>query len=83
VREMKTVKDLLPKQLTADQLASRWRATTHSGADDSYQLPFRFTGTIDKLTIKLESSRMVATKQCGQSKMAHLTASLGDCGHSQ
>ena len=26
---------------------------TRSGVDDSYELPFKFTGTIDKLTFKL------------------------------
>jgi arylsulfatase len=28
--------------------------------DDSYKLPFRFTGTIDKLTFKLGPSQMSA-----------------------
>jgi hypothetical protein len=29
--------------------------------DDSYQLPFKFTGTIDKLTFKLGPSQMAET----------------------
>ena len=33
---------------------------TRTGVDDSYQLPFRFTGTIDKLTYKLGPSQMEA-----------------------
>jgi arylsulfatase len=36
---------------------------TRSGVDDSYELPFRFTGTIDKLTIKLGPSQMMAADQ--------------------
>jgi arylsulfatase len=31
--------------------------------DDSYELPFKFTGTIDKLTFNLGSSQMVAADQ--------------------
>ena len=33
---------------------------TGTGVDNSYQLPFKFTGTIDKLTIKLGPSQMSA-----------------------
>ncbi len=33
---------------------------TRTGVDDSYELPFRFTGTIDKLTVKLGPSQMAA-----------------------
>jgi arylsulfatase A-like enzyme len=33
---------------------------TRSGVDGSYQLPFTFTGTIDKLTFKLGPSQMAA-----------------------
>ena len=36
---------------------------TRSGVDDSYQLPFKFTGTIDKLTFKLGPSQMAAADQ--------------------
>jgi hypothetical protein len=31
--------------------------------DDSYKLPFRFTGTIDKLTYKLGPNQMTAEEQ--------------------
>jgi arylsulfatase len=31
--------------------------------DDSYQLPFKFTGTIDKLTYKLGPSQLAAADQ--------------------
>jgi len=33
---------------------------TRTGVDDSYKLPFRFTGTIDKLTVKLGPSQLSA-----------------------
>jgi hypothetical protein len=36
---------------------------TRSGVDSSYQLPFRFTGTIDKLTFKLGPEQLTAADQ--------------------
>src|SRR5438046_1759314 len=36
---------------------------TGTGVDNSYQVPFRFTGTIDKLTFKLGPSQMSAEEQ--------------------
>src|SRR6266581_3121946 len=36
---------------------------TGTGVDNSYQLPFKFTGTIEKLTIKLGPSQMTAEEQ--------------------
>ena len=36
---------------------------TRTGVDDSYELPFRFTGTINKLTFKLGPSQMTAAEQ--------------------
>jgi len=36
---------------------------TRTGVDDSYTLPFRFTGTIDKLTFKLGPSQLSAEEQ--------------------
>ena len=36
---------------------------TRSGVDESYVLPFKFTGNIDKLTIKLGPSQMTAPEQ--------------------
>jgi hypothetical protein len=36
---------------------------TRTGVDDSYQLPFKFTDTIDKLTFKLGPSQMAAADQ--------------------
>jgi arylsulfatase len=34
---------------------------TRSGVDDSYKLPFKFTGTIDKLTCKVGSEQLTAS----------------------
>jgi arylsulfatase len=36
---------------------------TRTGVDDSYELPFKFTGTIDKLTYKLGPSQLSAEEQ--------------------
>jgi arylsulfatase A-like enzyme len=36
---------------------------TRSGVDDSYELPFRFTGTINKLTFKLGPSQLSAADE--------------------
>ena len=36
---------------------------TRTGVDDSYELPFNFTGTIDKLTFKLGPSQMMEMDQ--------------------
>jgi len=33
---------------------------TYTAVDDSYQLPFRFNGTIDKLTFKLGPEQLTA-----------------------
>ena len=36
---------------------------TRTGVDDSYQMPFKFTGTIDKLAFKLGPSQMAVADQ--------------------
>ena len=36
---------------------------TRTGVDDSYKLPFRFTGTINKLTFKLGPEQLTAPDQ--------------------
>jgi arylsulfatase len=36
---------------------------TRTGVDDSYELPFRFTGTIDKLTFKLGPEQLMAADE--------------------
>jgi arylsulfatase len=34
---------------------------TRTGVDDSYKLPFKFTGTIDKLTYDIKPQQLTAT----------------------
>jgi hypothetical protein len=34
-----------------------------TGVDDSYQLPFKFTGSIDKLTFKLGPEQVTAEER--------------------
>jgi hypothetical protein len=36
---------------------------TRTGVDNSYELPFKFTGTIDKLTFKLGASQLSEVEQ--------------------
>ena len=36
---------------------------TRTGVDDSYKLPFRFTGKIDKLTFKLGPTQLSSDEQ--------------------
>jgi arylsulfatase len=39
---------------------------TRSGVDDSYALPFTFTGAIDQLTFKLGPEQMTASAQAAK-----------------
>jgi arylsulfatase A-like enzyme len=58
----KTIKHTIPLMMTIDETFDIG-VDTRTGVDDSYQLPFRFTGTIDELTIKLGPSQMTAEDQ--------------------
>jgi len=42
---------------------------TRTAVDDSYELPFRFTGTINKLTFKLGPSEMAESDQRNMQEM--------------
>jgi arylsulfatase A-like enzyme len=53
----KTIEHTIPLMMTIDETLDIG-SDTRSGVDDSYQLPFKFTGTIDKLTFKLGPSQM-------------------------
>jgi arylsulfatase A-like enzyme len=55
----KTLKHTIPLTMTIDETFDIG-VDTRTGVDDSYTLPFRFTGTIDKLTFKLGPSQMTA-----------------------
>ena len=54
----KTIKHTIPLLMTIDENMDIG-LDTGTGVDDSYELPFKFTGTIDKLTYKLGPSQMV------------------------
>jgi arylsulfatase len=58
----KTVPHSIPLLMSIDETFDIG-VDTRSGVDNSYTLPFRFTGTIDKLTFKLGPSQMTAAQQ--------------------
>ena len=53
----KTIEHTIPMLMAIDETFDIG-SDTRTGVDDSYELPFRFTGTIDKLTFKLGPSQM-------------------------
>ena len=58
----KTIKHTIPLMMTIDETFDIG-VDTRTGVDDSYTLPFRFTGTIDKLTFKLGPSQISAAEK--------------------
>ena len=58
----KTLEHTIPLMMTIDETFDVG-VDTRTGVDNSYELPFRFTGTIDKLTFKLGPSQMTAEEQ--------------------
>jgi hypothetical protein len=58
----KTLEHTIPLMMTIDETFDIG-IDTRSTVDDSYELPFRFTGTINKLTFKLGPSQMTAEDQ--------------------
>jgi arylsulfatase len=55
----KTIAHTIPLIMTVDETFDVG-LDTGTGVDESYKLPFKFTGTIDKLTVKLGPSQMTA-----------------------
>jgi len=53
----KTLKHTIPLTMTIDETFDIG-VDTRTGVDDSYTLPFKFTGTVDKLTFKLGPSQL-------------------------
>jgi arylsulfatase A-like enzyme len=53
----KKLEHTIPLMMTIDETFDIG-VDTRTGVDDSYKLPFRFTGTIDKLTFKLGPSQL-------------------------
>jgi hypothetical protein len=58
----KKLEHTIPLLLTIDETFDIGM-DTRTGVDDSYKLPFHFTGTIDKVTIKLGHSQLSAQEQ--------------------
>jgi arylsulfatase A-like enzyme len=58
----KTIEHTIPLLMTIDETFDIG-VDTRTGVDDSYQLPFRFTGTINKLTYKLGPEQITAAEK--------------------
>ena len=58
----KTIAHTIPLLMTIDETFDIG-IDTRTPVDDSYKLPFRFTGTIDKLTFKLGPEQLTAADQ--------------------
>ena len=58
----KTIAHTIPLIMTVDETFDIG-LDTGTGVDESYKLPFKFTGTIDKLTFKLGPSQMTAAEK--------------------
>jgi arylsulfatase A-like enzyme len=58
----KTIAHTIPLLMSIDETFDVG-LDTGTGVDDSYELPFKFTGTIDKLTFKLGPSQLMAADQ--------------------
>ncbi len=69
----KTMKHSIPLMMTIDETLDIG-SDTRSGVDESYELPFIFTGTIDKLTYKLGPSQMAVAAAPPASAAAVKTA---------
>lgn len=55
--DRKTIKPTIPLMMSIDETFDVG-LDTRTGVDNSYELPFKFTGTIDKLTFKLGPSQL-------------------------
>src|SRR5271168_3419758 len=60
--DRKTIKHTIPLLMSIDETFDVV-LDTRTGVDNSYELPCKFTGTIDKLTFKLGPSQMLAADQ--------------------
>jgi arylsulfatase len=58
----KTIGHTIPMLMAIDETFDIG-SDTRTGVNDSYELPFNFTGTIDKLTFKLGPDQMTAEQQ--------------------
>ncbi len=69
----KTIKHSIPLLMSIDETLDIG-SDTRSGVDGSYELPFTFTGTIDKLTFKLGPSQMAVAAAPAAGAAAVMTA---------
>ncbi len=60
--DRKKIEHTIPLAMTIDETFDVGM-DTGSGVNDSYELPFKFTGTIDKLTVKIGPSQMLPADQ--------------------
>jgi arylsulfatase A-like enzyme len=60
--DKKTIKHTIPMMMSIDETFDVG-LDTRTGVDHSYELPFKFTGTIDKLTFKLGPSQLSEVEQ--------------------
>ena len=63
----KTMKHTIPLMMTIDETFDVG-LDTRTGVDDSYKLPFKFTGTIDKLTFELGPSQLSPVEEKAAAK---------------
>jgi arylsulfatase len=69
----KTIAHTIPLIMTVDETFDVG-LDTGTGVDESYKLPFKFTGTIDKLTFKLGPSQLSeADKKAAEERLALAT----------
>jgi hypothetical protein len=65
--DKKTIKHTIPLLMSIDETFDVG-LDTRTGVDSSYELPFKFTGTIDKLTFELGPSQLSAVEQTAAAK---------------
>jgi hypothetical protein len=65
--ETKTIKHTIPLLMSIDETFDVG-LDTRTGVDNSYELPFKFTGTIDKLTFELGPSQLSEDEEKTQEK---------------
>ena len=69
----KKIEHSIPLMMTIDETFDIG-VDTRTGVDDSFKLPFRFTGTIDKLTFKLGPSQLAAAdRRTSKEALARVT----------
>jgi len=69
----KTVPHTIPFLMAMDETFDIG-SDTRTGVDDSYKLPFHFTGTIDKLTYKLGPDQLTTEeKKAAAERLAAVT----------